>query len=104
MWNATRDLFNAMPESGFVRVRGRIENYQNNLQFIIEQVWPAKDGTYEIGDLLPHTAKDIPAMCAKLSEILGSLQNRHLAALMQAYLDDENLMADFCRAPAAMTR
>src|SRR5512138_3415731 len=39
MWNATRDIFNAIPDSGFVRVRGRIENYQNNLQFIIEQLW-----------------------------------------------------------------
>ena len=61
MWNATREIFNAMPESGFVRVRGRIENYQNNLQFIIEQIWPAKDGTFEIDDLMPHTDKDIDA-------------------------------------------
>ena len=76
MWNATRDLFNAMPESGFVRLRARIENYQNNLQCIIEQFWPAKDGTFEIGDLLPQTTKDIGQMCAKLSEMLGSIQNR----------------------------
>src|ERR1700760_3955104 len=55
MWNASRDIFNALPESGFVRVRGRVENYQNNLQFIIEQLWPAKDGTFEVDDLMPHT-------------------------------------------------
>src|SRR5882762_2883775 len=48
MWNATRDIFNAMPESGFLKVRGRVENYQNNLQFIIEQCWAAKDGTFEV--------------------------------------------------------
>ena len=42
-------------------------------------------------------------MCSRLSEMLGSVQNRHLAALLQAYLDDEKLMADFCRAPAAMS-
>src|SRR5579872_5924686 len=54
-WNATRDIFNAMPDSGFIRVRGRVENYQNNLQFIIEQMWPAKDGSFEVGDLIPHT-------------------------------------------------
>ena len=44
-------------------MRGRVENYQNNLQFIIEQFWPAKEGTFDIGDLLPHTTKDIPPMC-----------------------------------------
>src|SRR5687768_8218867 len=103
MWNATREIFHSLPESGFLRVRARIENYQSNLQAVVEQFWPAKDGTFDIGDLLPHTEKDIPQMCGKLSEMLGSIQNRHLAAVVQAYLDDEKLMADFCRAPAAMS-
>ena len=35
MWNATKDIFNAIPESGFLKIRGHVENYQNNLQFII---------------------------------------------------------------------
>src|SRR5215210_2264716 len=47
MWNATRDIFNALPDGGFVRLRGRVENYQNNLQIILEQTWPAKEGTFE---------------------------------------------------------
>ena len=103
MWNATRDIFNALPDGGFIRLRGRVENYQNNLQVILEQTWPAKEGTFEIGDLLPQTKKDIGAMCSKLQEILGSIQNRHLSALVQAYLDDEPLMSCFCKAPAAMS-
>lgn len=103
MWNASRDIFNAIPESGFLRVRGRVENYQNNLQFIIEQLWPAKEGSFDISDLMPHTSRDIDEMCQKLFEICGSLQNRHLAALVQAYLDDEDLMNSFAKAPAAST-
>jgi len=103
MWNATRDIFNALPDGGFLRIRGRVENYQNNLQVILEQTWPAKEGTFEVGDLLPQTTKDVSAMCAKLQEMLGSIQNRHLGALVQAYLDDEELMKCFCRAPAAMS-
>src|SRR3954453_8625615 len=71
MWNATREIFNWMPESGFVKVRGRIENYQNNLQFIIESVGPALDGSYDVADLVPHTQKDIPEMFATLSAVLG---------------------------------
>ena len=103
MWKATRDIFNALPEAGFIRLRGKLENYQNNLQLIIEQFWPAKEGTFEIGDLLPHTEKDIPTMCGKLCEILGSIQNRHLSALLQTYMDDQSLMGNFCRAPAAQS-
>jgi 3'-5' exoribonuclease len=103
MWNATRDTFAAIPASGFLRIRGRIENYQNNLQVILEQLWPAKEGTFEVCDLIPQTSKNIEQMFARLTEILGSIQNRHLAALVQAYLDDEKLMDNFRRAPAAQS-
>jgi len=103
MWKANRDLFNSLPDAGFIRIRGKLENYQNNIQFIIEQFWPAKIGTYDISDLLPHTNKDIPAMCRKLTEILESIQNRHLSALVNCYLEDEELMKNMCRSPAAMS-
>jgi 3'-5' exoribonuclease len=102
IWNATRDIFATMPDGGLLRVRGRVENYQNNLQLIIEQMWPVKEGSFDLADLLPHTTKDVDAMCQRLFELCGSIQNRHLAALVQAYLDDEELMNNFCRAPAAM--
>jgi 3'-5' exoribonuclease len=103
MWNADRKIFNWMPDNGFLKLRGRVENYQGNLQVIIESVGPAQEGSFDIADLLPHTGKDIPTMLAKLSELIGSVQNRHVGALLQAYLDDEKLMTDFARAPAAMS-
>ncbi len=103
MWNATKEIYSAMPESGFLKIRGRIENYQNNLQFIIEQLWAAKEGTYEVGDLLPHTDKNVDQMFSRVTELLGSIQNRHLGALIGAFVDDEKLMDNFRRAPAAMT-
>ncbi len=101
MWNATRDIFNAMPDGGFLRLRGRVENYQNNLQIIIEQMWPAKAGTFEVGDLIPHTRKNISQMCTRLHELLGSIQNRHVAAIVQVFVDDEFIMGNLCKAPAA---
>jgi 3'-5' exoribonuclease len=102
-WKATRETFNTLPDAGFTRLRGKVENYQNNLQLIVEQFWPAREGTYDIGDLLPHTGKDIPTMCRKMCEMLGSIQNRHVSAIVQAYLDDEPLMKNLCKAPAAQS-
>jgi 3'-5' exoribonuclease len=102
MWKCSREIFSAVPDNGFLRLRGRVENYQNNLQIIIEQMWPAKPDTFDIADLVPHTSKDIPRMFGKLTEILGSIRNHHLKALIDAYLLDEELMIDFRHAPAAM--
>jgi 3'-5' exoribonuclease len=102
MWKCSRDIFSAIPDNGFIRLRGRVENYQSNLQVIIEQLWPAKPDTFDIADLVPHTTKDIPRMFGKLTEILGGIRNRHLKAVIDAYLADDKLMSNFRRAPAAM--
>jgi 3'-5' exoribonuclease len=102
IWNATREMFTAMPDGGMLRIRGRVENYQNNLQLIIEQMWPAKAGTFDPADLMPHTDRNVDQMFARLTEICATLSNRHLKALVQAYLDDQELVKNFQRAPAAM--
>jgi 3'-5' exoribonuclease len=103
MWKATRDIFNYMPDSGFAKVRARIENYQNNLQAVFESVGPAVDGSYEVADLLPCTTKNVDEMFAKLSSLLGTVRNKHLHAILQAYLRDERLMNLFRRSPAAQS-
>jgi len=103
LWNATRDIFNSLPESGLLRVRGHVENYQGNLQLIIEQTAPPKEGSYDIADLMPHTKRDIDQMRARVIELIGTIRNHHLAGILHAYLADQALMTDFCRAPAAMS-
>ena len=40
MWQASEPIFNSMPEGGFMRIRGRTENYKGTLQFIIEGLQP----------------------------------------------------------------
>ncbi len=102
-WNATRETFNALPESGFVRLKGRIENYQNNLQLIIEDFFVAKEDSFDIGDLMPRTDQDIPTLARRLREILASLRNASLKSLIDTYLADTDLMTKFERAPAAQT-
>jgi 3'-5' exoribonuclease len=103
MWNATREIFAQFPEAGFMHIRGRVENYQNNNQVIIEAWGPAREGAFHIQDLMPHTTKDVGKLFIRVRELCESLQNRHLAAVVHAFLDDEELMKNFCRAPAAMS-
>lgn len=103
IWNASRDLFNTLPESGFVRLRGRIENYQGNTQLIVEDLRPVALGDFDMADLVPHTSRDIPQMRAKLIALCSSIRNRALHTLIQAYLDDADLLDRICRAPAAQS-
>lgn len=102
-WQATEDLFAQMAENGFMRFKGRTENYKGNLQFIIDAMRPAEAGSYDVADFLPTTKNDIDQMWARLTEILRGVKDPALRALLAEFMKDEALMADFRRAPAALS-
>lgn len=103
MWQATEAIYRSMTEGGFLRFKGRVENYKGNLQFIIDGISIADAGTFDIGDFLPTTERNIDEMWSRLSEILGVIKHTHLKAMVQEFLGDEDLMRRFRRAPAAAT-
>ena len=100
-WQASEEMFLGMPEGGFMRFKGRAENYKGNLQFVIDAVRPAEPGTFDYADFIPVTKNDIPAMWKRLVEILETMKNPDLATLIKEFLDDEALMTKFRKAPAA---
>ncbi|MGB0715458.1 MAG: 3'-5' exoribonuclease YhaM family protein [Phycisphaerae bacterium] len=102
MWQASEDIFKFLPEGGFVALKGRVEAYKGNPQFIIEAVRPAEPGSFEIGDFVATTARDIDAMWGRLQELLGGIKNDDVQAIIQMFLKDEALVAAFRKAPAAV--
>ena len=40
IWQATEPMFEQMPEGGFLRFKGRVENYKGSLQFIVDAMRP----------------------------------------------------------------
>ena len=101
-WQASESLFAASPTGGFVRLKGRTENYKGTLQFIIEAVRPVEDvQSVDLGEFLPQTEGDIGEMWARVLEILGGIENEFLAELIRRFLADEQLVRRFQTAPAA---
>ena len=103
MWDAKPEWFDAMPDGGFVHASGRVENYQDNLQFVIERFDHVDPADVRVEDLLPTTARDVGQMFERVRALLEPIGNRHLKAVVGAYLGDEKLMAQFRRAPAAVS-
>lgn len=102
-WQATEAGFLEMPEGGFMRFKGRVENYKGNLQFIIDGMRPAESGSFDIADFLPTTEHDMDKMWQRLVEILRGIKHPDLKGLIEAFLADDALMTAFRRAPAAAT-
>ena len=104
MWNATQGIFNAMPDGGFLRIAGKVESYQENLQFIVDRFWLVDDErALDLSELLPHTTRDVGAMFDELSTIVRSVRHAGLRRLLVSYLDDTELMRQFRKSPAATT-
>ena len=102
MWQATETVYKALPKPGFVRVQGRSELYQNNLQIIINNVSVVDADQVKIDDYLARTDKDIDKMFEQVEEMVGRIENPQLKALVGEFLADAELMERFCNAPAAM--
>ena len=103
MWNTTEELFNRLPTDGFVFVEGQTQPYQGEMQIVIQQIGAAQPSDKDLEDLLPSTRFDVKQMFDELNKRLDGIEHPAVAMLAQKYLEDEDLMARFRRAPAAMT-
>lgn len=101
MWQASEAIFESLPQEGFARVKGRTENYQGNLQLVIDGIQPVDSAQVEMQEFVPSTDKDIDGMFTRLQKALQAVQEPHLRALMDAFLKDAPLMDRFKAAPAA---
>ena len=103
IWQATEQLYQSIPSEGFVRIRGKSELYQGNLQIIINEVDVVSPETVNLSDYMPRTEKNIGQMYQQVKEILATIQNADLKRLVDSFLADHELMKQFCTAPAAMS-
>ncbi len=103
MWNLEDRVFDSIPENGFVWVSGHTQPYNEQLQLIIQSIRATEVDEGNLADLLPTTSKNIDEMFARLSEIMLSMSNSGMIALVKAYLEDAPLMKYFRMAPAGVS-
>ncbi len=102
MWRASEAIFNSIPAGGFLRIKGRTEEYRGNLQLVIDACRPCPAEKVDIADYMPTTELDIEAMWAELLEILRDIKDSSLRMLVKKFVDDKDFVAAFKRAPAAL--
>ncbi len=102
MWQATESAYNSLPKPGFIRVQGRSELYQNNLQIVVNQFQTIEAEQVEISDFLARTDKNRKEMFEEIVGMLGKIKNEQIAMLVGAFIADKELMKNFCQAPAAV--
>jgi 3'-5' exoribonuclease len=99
-WDASQVLSDSFAEDDFVMVKATSETYRDQLQLVVSAITRMEPTEVDAADFLPSTKKDVAELEASLREVADEIANPHLKALAEAFLDDEEFMASFRRAPA----
>ncbi len=99
MWQASEAVYNALPKPGFVRIQGRSELYQSNLQIVVNSVSVIETDKVNLDDFLARTEKDTEKMFQEVRQTVGKITNPQLKALVAEFLKDDDLMEKFRTAP-----
>ena len=102
MWSFDQHRLKELARTGFVRIEGSAENYNDQIQLKIESIEAAEVTESDMQQLLPSTEHDIDAMFSHVTSLLQSMSHPAMRSLADAYLNDDELMARFRMAPAAM--
>jgi 3'-5' exoribonuclease len=102
MWQANEGLFTGIPTEGFLRVKGRTQDYQGTLQLIIEACRPVSDEKVYMDDYLVTTELDVEVMWAELLDVMRGIKDEPLRLLIKKFTEDIPLVTEYKKAPAAM--
>lgn len=102
MWQATQEQFDLVPDGGFIRIRGRVESYQGNRQIIVDGLRPASPDQVDVANFMPHTPFKIDDLWERCLQVLRSIKHKQVIALIKEFVSDDELIARFKKAPAAV--
>ncbi|MGC8794710.1 MAG: 3'-5' exoribonuclease YhaM family protein, partial [Bryobacteraceae bacterium] len=101
MWDNVAEVMETFDRDDFVRVKGQIQIYNNRPQFTIHKMQRVDASEVDPTDFFPSSQRDPEEMFAELRELVAGMRNPDLKALVDQFLDDEEIAARFKRAPAA---
>lgn len=88
-------------EAGMVvKAKGVVGEYHDKKQFTLSRVRLAKEGEFELTDILPHSAKPVEERRAHILSIADRIENTYLKALADSFLQDEEFLEEFLISPA----
>lgn len=102
MWNASESIYRSFEDGDYVHIEGTSQLYQGAMQLIATRIGKADPGEVDPTDFMTQSPADNEALSKQVAELLRSLGDRHLRALAERFLADDQLMAKFARAPAAI--
>jgi 3'-5' exoribonuclease len=101
MWDNVAEVMETFGRDDFVRVRGLLQIYHNRPQVTLHKLQRISECDIDVADYFPASERSPAEMFAELQNIITSIENPHLAALLIDIFSDERVAERFRTAPAA---
>ena len=102
MWNITEDSVADVQAGDYVKVRGKMQLFQGNMQMILTHIRPVPAEQMNPEDFEQRPNADVEALLKRLRELLLSIEIPQLRTLMECFLIDNELMDDLAKAAAGV--
>lgn len=101
IWEEAPAWDKVFKKGDIVSVVSRSASFKNNIQLSIIAVEKAVEADLNLSDYMPAARRSAEVMQAELMLLVESVRDPFLKALLEAFFQDEELVALFKRAPAA---
>ncbi|WP_437191991.1 3'-5' exoribonuclease YhaM family protein [Planctomicrobium sp. SH527] len=102
LWNVTDQHVSHLRPGDYVKVRGKVQLFQGNLQLILTRIDAVTGENLSLDDFIQQSSGDTERQLSRLKEILLSLRDPDLRALMGTFLDDQEVLDGLRQAPAGI--
>ena len=102
MWNITEDSVADVQSGDYVKVRGKMQLFQGNMQMILTHIRPIPAEQMNPEDFEQRPNADVELLLRRLRDLLLSIELPQLRSLMECFLIDNELMDDLAKAAAGV--
>lgn len=99
-WDVSETTGASISNDQFIRIRGTVTTYNGKMQIRMDSFRPYNDQV-DPTDFLPRSENDIDEMTRELLDIIASVKNPQLKALLDYFFKDPQFVTRFTTAPAA---
>ena len=101
MWDNAEEAAALFSEGDAVTVRAVVEEYRGQKQLVIDRLKVAEQSEMDAAELVPASGRDVDELRGRLLEVVASVGNPHLKALLDEFFGDPEFVDCFCRAAGA---
>ncbi len=101
IWDRVDEFSSCFAKDDFILVSAKASVYLGKMQLVVQNLKRIEEEMIDLGDFLPVSDRDQQQMRSELDQLLDSLTDPHIEALLRAFFDDGEFFDCYRKAPAA---